>query len=116
MNARHVLVLLAGLVVGCSSAKDGGTDVPDLCHQVVDTFCRANAHCAVQVGQLAPAEEQQGVAECKAGASTTLDCSRQTQVTGNVQACETDTVSMPCTLFQPTTGLPLAASCRNLFR
>jgi hypothetical protein len=110
---RATLLLLGLFAAGCGS--DETTDVPAECKATVETLANKNADCAVATGAIAAEQRAEYVATFTAGVTTTLDCSRQTKVNGNPDACAMEMNAMPCTLFDKTNGLPIAASCKGLY-
>ncbi len=107
-----ILVALAG----CSSDSTAPTNsVPERCRDTVEVLCTRNATCAAVAGEITQAQEGAFIDNCKAGAFTTLDCSRQTKILGNPDACDADMMATPCSLYVLQQGLPLPASCKALY-
>jgi hypothetical protein len=111
-----VTFLLVGIAACSSGSGNSGTSVAQRCYETIETLCERNADCAVAIHNGTPANRAEYIANCTGAAKTTLDCSRMTQLTGNPDACEADYASLPCSLYVDTTGLPMPASCKSLFR
>lgn len=80
------LVLMAS---ACSSSSgSSSSDVPAKCNEVANSICSSNANCAVETAQIAADQSPAFIANCVSGFKTSIDCSRQTKITGNPGVCE----------------------------
>ncbi len=111
---RTSLLLAVALTAACSSSSSGPSP-SEQCTDLGTATCTREAECAVSTGNITQSQSSQYVTNCEAGYRTGIDCSRVTQVTGHPDVCTSDLRAQPCSLYDPTNGLPLPASCMNLF-
>lgn len=113
-SPAHLLAFL--LVVSCGgSSAPSAAEVSARCSKSEETLCALNVACGIETHWLASASRDTSQANCVANLKTGLDCSRKTKLTGNPDACEADFASTPCTFFVLPNGIPLPASCKDIY-
>lgn len=86
------------------------------CHELGGYICSAFASCAIETGGLTQEARAEYVHTCLVGYKRSVDCSRKSLITGNPDVCEAEVTDVPCSMFTPAAGLPMPASCRDLFK
>jgi hypothetical protein len=102
--------------LGCSGSDSGGSDAATQCNHLGESVCQANANCAVETTAITEAQRSEYTSNCITGFKGSIDCSRVTTTTGHPDVCESDVSSTSCSFFDPTTGLPIPASCQHIFQ
>jgi len=109
------LSVMAALLCLTACSSDDDSNVPARCNQTAQSLCEANANCSVETGEIPASQHAEYVANCVSGFKQTADCSRATKITGDPDACEMELSATPCAQYVPNVGLPLPASCHNLY-
>jgi hypothetical protein len=102
---------------GCSGSDSSGSNAAAQCDQLGESVCQSNANCALETGLVTTSAQKGSYTDnCVAGFKGAVDCSRETKITGHPDVCESDVASTPCSFFDETNGLPVPASCKNIFQ
>lgn len=105
---KSLAVALALFALACSS----GTSSPSASEQCYGSQGDVCAHLC----ECEPHHDPACVGNCKTGFAGALDCSRMTAVTGHPDVCIAEYRATTCAFWVDPDGLPLPASCKNLYR
>jgi hypothetical protein len=112
------LIAVGALLLAVACGDDNkGDSVAERCYQTATGVCERVGACGVELGQVTAADRSGFVADCKSGFLRSLDCSRQTKLAGNPDACQADLEATPCKTFDeaPDVASALPASCFRLY-
>ncbi len=85
------------------------------CVDFVDVACASNTKCAVSTGDIQASDAAAFASSCKSSALNAVDCPSVKQLGGSVATCKADYQAASCATFDPSNGLPLPMSCKDLF-